>query len=239
VALVDHVLRSGPNGIRLHGVDLRLNGTGTALDGDVALDLGPQSGGSALAIAFVPSAEGLIGTADSHVPDVRGYTATLAQRKLAARGFGATVISVAGSRGVVADQSPFPGAVAHTGSVIRLIVRDAEPAVVTPTFNPAPGRFTGPLSVVLATPTPAATIRYTTDETEPTAGNGFTYTAPVTISGTATVKARAFRSGFRESAVASAAYIRVVPSMTVGLHSRIGVDTLLGGIIELRRDEDA
>jgi hypothetical protein len=111
--------------------------------------------------------------------------------------------------------------------------------VATPAFNPSPGRFTDSVSVALATPTPAATIRYTTDETEPTAGSGFTYTAPVTITGTATLKARAFRSGFRESAVASAVYTRLVPAMTVGLHSRIGVDTLLGGMIELRRDEHA
>ncbi len=237
VALVDHVLRSGANGMRLHGVDLRLSGGGTAFDGDVALDLGAQSGGSALAIAFVPSDAGFASTSDAQVPDVRGYTAVLAQRKLAAGGFGATVISVADSGGIVADQSPSPGAQARKGSAVRLIVRDAESAAASPAFHPAPGRFVNAVSIGISTPTAASTIRYTLDETEPTASNGITYTAPVTLSRTATLKARAFRWGFQESPVVSGVYKRLVPSMTIGVHTRIGVDTVLGGTIESEGDE--
>jgi hypothetical protein len=123
VTLVDDLLRSRPNGLRLGGVDLRLSGAGTAFEGDVALDLGSPAGGSAVGLSFVPGGSEARPAAEAQVPDVSGYTTALAQRKLVARGFAVAFASVAGARGVVSEQSPPPSTLAPTGSVVRLIVR--------------------------------------------------------------------------------------------------------------------
>lgn len=123
VTLVDDILRSRPNGLRLGSVDLRLGGAGAALEGDVALDLGSPAGGSAVGMSFVPGGSEARSAAQAQVPDVSGYTMALAQRKLVARGFAVAFASVAGARGVVSEQSPPPSTLAPTGSVVRLIVR--------------------------------------------------------------------------------------------------------------------
>jgi hypothetical protein len=82
--------------------------------------------------------------------------------------------------------------------------------VATPTFAPLDGTtFTGSQAVTLACATPGAAIRYTLDGSEPTAASAL-YTAPVQLTQTTTVKARAFVAGMADSAAASATYTRVV-----------------------------
>ncbi len=79
------------------------------------------------------------------------------------------------------------------------------PSVATPTITPAGGTFTASASVTLSTATAGATIRYTLDGSDPTAASA-AYTQPLTLSSSATVKARAFMSGMTDSAVAGAAF---------------------------------
>ena len=75
-----------------------------------------------------------------------------------------------------------------------------------PTFSPAATTFaTDTLSVTLACATAGATIRYTTDGSDPTSSSTV-YSAPITISGTTTIKAKAFKSDYIESETASATY---------------------------------
>ena len=74
------------------------------------------------------------------------------------------------------------------------------------TFSPPPGTFGGSVEVALASATPGAEIRYTTDGTDPTATTGSVYAAPLRLSASATVKAAAFKKDWAPSAVASAAY---------------------------------
>ena len=74
------------------------------------------------------------------------------------------------------------------------------------TFSPAPGTFGGSVEVALASATPSAEIRYTTDGTNPTATTGSVYAAPFRLGSSATVKAAAFKKDWASSAVASAAY---------------------------------
>ena len=75
-----------------------------------------------------------------------------------------------------------------------------------PTFSPAAMTFaTDSLDVTLACATAGATIRYTLDGSEPTSSST-AYSAPITISGTTTIKARAFKSDYLESDTASATY---------------------------------
>lgn len=77
--------------------------------------------------------------------------------------------------------------------------------VATPTFSPAEGTYYEPQSVSISCATDGATICYTTDGTEPTE-NSSQYSVPLTISETTTLKAKAFKSGYTASAVATATY---------------------------------
>jgi predicted outer membrane lipoprotein len=77
--------------------------------------------------------------------------------------------------------------------------------VATPTIDPPNGTFTDSVEVVLATATPSATIRYTTDGTDPNSSSTL-YTGPFVRSDSVTVRARGFFSGFVDSAVATAQF---------------------------------
>ncbi len=75
-----------------------------------------------------------------------------------------------------------------------------------PTFSPAAATFiTDSVDVTLVCATAGATIRYTLDGSEPTSSSA-AYSAPITINGTTTIKAKAFKSGYVASDTASATY---------------------------------
>ncbi len=76
----------------------------------------------------------------------------------------------------------------------------------TPTFNPPAGVFSQPINVTISTTTPSATIRYTTDGSNPTTTVGTIYTTPVHLTATTTLKAIAYATGFDPSYVASGTY---------------------------------
>ncbi len=61
------------------------------------------------------------------------------------------------------------------------------------TFSVDRGFFDAPFSVDIATNTPGATIRYTTDGSEPTATHGNVYSGPIAIATTTTLRAAAFK----------------------------------------------
>ncbi len=77
--------------------------------------------------------------------------------------------------------------------------------VAAPVFSPAAGTYTSAQSVTITSATSGAEIRYTTDGSEPTTSSSL-YTAPLTISTTTTVKAKAFKSGMTASVTATATY---------------------------------
>ena len=70
--------------------------------------------------------------------------------------------------------------------------------VATPTSPTATTFFANSHSVTLQCATAGATIRYTTNGSEPTSSST-AYTGPITITATTTIKAKAFKDGFRES----------------------------------------
>lgn len=78
-------------------------------------------------------------------------------------------------------------------------------AAITPSFTPAPGMYTSPITVNISSGTDNAAIYYTTDGTTPTTSSTL-YTSPITISQTTTVKAIATAAGFSNSPVATATY---------------------------------
>ncbi|MDD3051414.1 MAG: chitobiase/beta-hexosaminidase C-terminal domain-containing protein, partial [Candidatus Cloacimonetes bacterium] len=77
--------------------------------------------------------------------------------------------------------------------------------VATPTFNPSGGTYTGSQSVTISCATAGATIRYSTDGSEPTSSSPV-YSSPVNISSTTTLKAKGFKDGWNASSTATAAY---------------------------------
>lgn len=77
--------------------------------------------------------------------------------------------------------------------------------VETPSIAPSGATYSSAQTVTTACATAGATIRYTTDGTEPTPSSAV-YSSPLTVSATTTVKAKAFKSGMTDSVTAMAVY---------------------------------
>ena len=88
----------------------------------------------------------------------------------------------------------------------------AIPQVATPTFSPDTGIYTSEQTVSISTSTSGATIRYTTDGSDPTSLYGTVYSIPVSISASTTLKAIAYKTGWNDSEVTSATYTLEVES---------------------------
>src|SRR5256885_8422048 len=89
-------------------------------------------------------------------------------------------------------------------------------AAATPALSPSGGTFTSSVSVTITDSTPGATIYYTTDGSTPTASST-TYSGPLTVTTTQTIKAIAAAPGYTTSAPASATYTIQVPAATPAL----------------------
>ncbi len=87
----------------------------------------------------------------------------------------------------------------------NLSYRPAPGLVAMPAFSPPPGPISDPQTVTLGCAIDGATIRYTTDGTEPDE-NSAGYTKALRVEPGTTVKARAFREKWTPSAVAVGAY---------------------------------
>jgi hypothetical protein len=94
---------------------------------------------------------------------------------------------------------PTPGAPNPTGSLSNLTQKVH--------FSVPRGFFTLPFDLVLTTPTPGATIRYTTNGAEPAAGSGVVYAGPLRITNSAVVRAAAFATNAAPSVVTTHTYL--------------------------------
>lgn len=99
--------------------------------------------------------------------------------------------------------------------------------VAAPVFSSPNGTYPPPMNIALTSSTEGATIKYTIDGTTPTVTNSITYTGPITISTTTTIKAFAIQTGMIDSEVTSAAYTIAVsqvrpPEIAVKLYGRTG-----------------
>lgn len=80
----------------------------------------------------------------------------------------------------------------------------------TPTFSPVAGTYASPISVTISSATAGATIRYTTDNSTPTATSAV-YSAPMAVGVSKTIKAIAIKSGLTNSDVGTAPYVITNP----------------------------
>lgn len=79
-------------------------------------------------------------------------------------------------------------------------------AAESPQISPAGGTFAKvPVNVKLTSATPGAVLRYTLDGSEPVASSK-TYSAPLSLRTSTTVRARAFKAGLSDSPVAGALF---------------------------------
>jgi hypothetical protein len=97
-----------------------------------------------------------------------------------------------------ANNNPPPGDSMGDSGNPREFTTPGGNKVATPTASPAPGTYTSAQSVTLSCSTSSATIRYTTNGSEPTS-NSTVYSSPINVSVTTTIKAKAFRSGWTDS----------------------------------------
>jgi hypothetical protein len=94
---------------------------------------------------------------------------------------------------------PTPGA-ANGASTIVGVARE-------PHFSVMRGLFDQPFNLLLTTTLPDATIRYTLNGSEPTLANGFTFSAPLTITNTTFVRAAVFAANYLPSRTRTHSYI--------------------------------
>ena len=64
----------------------------------------------------------------------------------------------------------------------------------TPSYTPAPGTFSGPVTVAITSNTPGTYILYTIDGTDPVSSSRL-YSVPIPLKATTVLKARAFKNG--------------------------------------------
>ena len=110
----------------------------------------------------------------------------------------------------------------------------ATPTVATPVFTPAGGSYGTTTNITVTCATAGAAIYYTTNGNTPTTGDNYIFSGgTVYVSGVTTLKAKAFASGYNDSAVATATYtINAAPFVYAGAQQIISSSpTTLEGVV--------
>jgi len=113
-----------------------------------------------------------------------------------------------------------PATITIQGPIVQTAKFELLPTskVAAPQITPTSQTFSAPFQASLSCATDGANIRYTLDGTDPTT-SAQPYTVPLTISGLTqkTLKAKAWKTGFAESDVATAIYTYDVSSAAVAI----------------------
>ncbi len=104
------------------------------------------------------------------------------------------------------------------------------PTCATPTFSPAAGTYTQAQSVSISCATEGATVYYTTNGQDPTTSSTV-YSGAINVSSNTTIKAMAAKSGFDNSAVASATYNFVTPMTIAEVRAQQTDDVITTGTV--------
>ncbi len=145
-------------------------------------------------------------------------------------------------------------AIAVNGSVLSSVAADAFTvlaAAASPTFTPSSGTIGSSQAITLTDATAGAAIYYTIDGSTPAPGGGTTkqYSAPFTLSASATVRAIATASGFSNSATSSATFtvqsssgsapVSAISIDFVGLGTTPMASSEVAGVVALSNWNDA
>ena len=122
-----------------------------------------------------------------------------------------------------------------TGITDSDIASETYTFITTPTFSPSGGTYSSPQNVALSCSTIGATIRYTTDGSEPSSSSAV-YSSPIPISSTTKIKAKAFMNGLA-GGTATATYTITTPTPEPE-PSKVSMPTfsLAGGMYSLPQD---
>jgi uncharacterized protein YjdB len=182
--------------------------------GKSSITVGTSSSVSLTSITVTPSSLSLT------VGAVQQYTATCLYSDGSSANCTSTVNWTSSATGVITVNSLGLAAAAAAGSANLIATRSSIGGeatvtvnltqVATPTFSPAGGTYTSARAVSIRTTTPSAIIHYTTNGSTPTTGSA-TYSVPIKVSVSETVRAIAVASGHSASAAASAAYTINLP----------------------------
>ena len=99
----------------------------------------------------------------------------------------------------------------YTNSAMGTAAYTITPVLPAPTFSPVAGSYSSSQSVTISDSTAGTTIYYTTNGTTPTTSSTV-YSGAITVSATETIEAIAVKTGFTNSAVATAVYT-IVPAL--------------------------
>jgi chitodextrinase len=97
-----------------------------------------------------------------------------------------------------------------TDSEIATAIFTKSNQVATPVISPAAGNYNSPVTVSITCASISATIRYTTDGSDPSCTNGIIYDGEFTVSSAETVKAIACKTDMEPSHIAQSSYTFLV-----------------------------
>ncbi|MDP9750154.1 discoidin domain-containing protein [Thermoanaerobacter pentosaceus] len=141
--------------------------------------------------------------------DVKCNSAIKVPSKPGVRIYHATSVYLAGY-GEITHVVNHTGDIAKSGSM-RQTIDEYCNNVEQPDIMPKSAVYGTPQTVTISTVTPGATIRYTTDGSDPTPTTGTIYTGSFVISSTTTIKAIAYKSGMNNSRIATST-IKIDPA---------------------------
>ena len=104
--------------------------------------------------------------------------------------------------------------------------------VATPTFSPAAGSYDDPQVVTISCATDGATILYSLDGSEPS----LTYSAPVSVAVSATLKATATKANHTKSATGEAVYV-IYPDLLPCTFSPVAGEVASGTLVTISNAE--
>ncbi|MDD2230342.1 MAG: chitobiase/beta-hexosaminidase C-terminal domain-containing protein [Candidatus Cloacimonetes bacterium] len=100
----------------------------------------------------------------------------------------------------------------NPSSTVTAIYTINLPTIATPTFSPAAGTYTTVQTVSISCATSGASIRYTTNGTDPTESSS-QYSSPISVQSTTTLKVKAFKANYNPSSIVTATYTINLPTV--------------------------
>ncbi|HTG43343.1 MAG TPA: chitobiase/beta-hexosaminidase C-terminal domain-containing protein, partial [Verrucomicrobiae bacterium] len=139
-----------------------------------------------------------------------------------------TYVSFAVNGSFVVRVRPIKGNAVVSGLFLDPLVSSV-PQASQPVLSPAGGSLASGQKITLSSSTSGAAIRYTLDGSTPTSASAL-YTAPFSLTASATVNARAFAANMTDSTVSSGSFTVATPVSAGGAKvSFLGVDSRTSG----------